>query len=547
MPAAAARRDARTGRRVTFSPKVFVPLTMLCRDRCGYCTFAKPPARLDVAVPHRRRGARDRVAAAPSSAASRRCSRWARRPRTATRRRPSGSRPTATRDRRLPRRGGEARARRDRPAPPRERRRALRGASSTRLRAVSPSQGMMIETLAARLGEPGGPHYGAPDKTPARRLATLDAAGPRARAVHHRHPRRHRRDPRRAHRRAGRDRATRTAEHGHVQEVIVQNFLPKPGTSMHRAEPCPTDELLWSIAAARLILPGRRAPPGAAEPERRPRAVARGRHRRLGRRVAGDRRPREPRAAVARARPPARRDRGGGLRARAAPHDLPRVRARPDDVARPRRCAPGARRLRSRRPRARRRLVAGPRRSRSAAARCPRAGARAPAAPVGEVLAGVLAGRRGRRRRDRHAARRRAAPRSCASPRSPTSCAARSSATRSRSSATATSTTRTSARSSAGSARSRRARSRSTSAASRISLEMEEMQRRVVEAVECGATEVCLQGGIHPDFDGDYYVDVARAVKAVAPPDPRARLHRARGHRRRAPARHAARRLPAAG
>ena len=43
------------------------------------------------------------------------------------------------------------------------------------------------------------------------------------------------------------------------------------------------------------------------------------------------------------------------------------------------------------------------------------------------------------------------------------------------------------------------------------------MQRRVVEAVECGATEVCLQGGIHPDFDGDYYVDVAHAVKEVAP------------------------------
>src|SRR3954452_14321103 len=47
MPAAAARRDARTGRRITFSPKVFIPLTMLCRDRCGYCTFAKPPARLE--------------------------------------------------------------------------------------------------------------------------------------------------------------------------------------------------------------------------------------------------------------------------------------------------------------------------------------------------------------------------------------------------------------------------------------------------------------------------------------------------------------------
>ena len=48
-------------------------------------------------------------------------------------------------------------------------------------------------------------------------------------------------------------------------------------------------------------------------------------------------------------------------------------------------------------------------------------------------------------------------------------------------------------------------------------LEMEEMQRRVLEAVDCGATEVCLQGGIHPNFDGNYYLDVARAVKEVAP------------------------------
>ena len=47
MAEAARRRDAAHGDRVTFSPKVFIPLTMLCRDRCGYCTFAKPPARLD--------------------------------------------------------------------------------------------------------------------------------------------------------------------------------------------------------------------------------------------------------------------------------------------------------------------------------------------------------------------------------------------------------------------------------------------------------------------------------------------------------------------
>src|SRR4051794_41782801 len=44
---ARAIRDERTGTRVTYSPKVFIPLTMLCRDKCGYCTFAQPPARLD--------------------------------------------------------------------------------------------------------------------------------------------------------------------------------------------------------------------------------------------------------------------------------------------------------------------------------------------------------------------------------------------------------------------------------------------------------------------------------------------------------------------
>ena len=47
LAAARAVRDRHHGSRVTFSPKVFIPLTMLCRDRCGYCTFARPPARLD--------------------------------------------------------------------------------------------------------------------------------------------------------------------------------------------------------------------------------------------------------------------------------------------------------------------------------------------------------------------------------------------------------------------------------------------------------------------------------------------------------------------
>src|SRR5205085_12569261 len=118
------------------------------------------------------------------------------------------------------------------------------------LRPVSASQGMMLESLNADLDC----HRGSPDKEPARRLATLEAAGElsipfttgilvgigesradriealQAIAVSHR-------------------------RHGHVQEVIVQNFLPKPGTAMHRAMPCPDDEYLWSIAVARMILP----------------------------------------------------------------------------------------------------------------------------------------------------------------------------------------------------------------------------------------------------------------------------------------------------
>jgi FO synthase len=47
MAAASALRDERSGTRITYSPKVFIPLTMLCRDTCGYCTFAQPPARLE--------------------------------------------------------------------------------------------------------------------------------------------------------------------------------------------------------------------------------------------------------------------------------------------------------------------------------------------------------------------------------------------------------------------------------------------------------------------------------------------------------------------
>jgi FO synthase len=131
------------------------------------------------------------------------------------------------------------------------------------LRRVSPSQGMMIETLRDDLDC----HRGAPDKEPQRRLDTLNFAGELKIAFT-----------------TGilvgigetrNDRiialeaiAALHAKYGHVQEVIVQNFLPKPLTIMQREKPCPQDEYLWTIAAARVILPPEihlQAPPNLSD------------------------------------------------------------------------------------------------------------------------------------------------------------------------------------------------------------------------------------------------------------------------------------------
>ena len=123
----------------------------------------------------------------------------------------------------------------------------------------------MLESLADRLHEPGAPHYEAPDKTAARRLATLEAAG-QARIpfttgilVGFGETPEERIDAllaiRAAHER-----------HGHVQEVIVQNFLPKPGTKMHDAPPCSARS---AVADDRDRPAGARrcdAHPGAAQP-----------------------------------------------------------------------------------------------------------------------------------------------------------------------------------------------------------------------------------------------------------------------------------------
>jgi FO synthase len=262
MRRASAVRSENTGTRITYSPKVFIPLTMLCRDKCGYCTFAQPPARLESpylspeeVLKIAKRGARAGCHEALFTLGERPELRY---PAAAEWLAENGYESTidylaamcrlvATETGLLPHANAGA----------------LHPDELAALRKTSPSQGMMVESLRDDLDC----HRGAPDKEPARRLATLEAAGQLAipfttgilvgigenesdrvdalLAIAESH---------------------RT--HGHVQEVIVQNFLPKAGTAMWKSDPCPDDAFHRAIALARLILPSEihlQAPPNLTE------------------------------------------------------------------------------------------------------------------------------------------------------------------------------------------------------------------------------------------------------------------------------------------
>jgi FO synthase len=255
-------RDDGHGTTVTYSPKVFIPLTKLCRDVCHYCTFARPPRRgeraymsldevLDVAragaaagvtealftlgdKPELRyRAARDELAALGCETTLEYLARAAQTVLDETGLLPHLNPGVMLLD--------DLRA----------------------LRRVSASMGLMLETTAERLSARGGPHFGSPDKAPAIRLETLRAAG-EARVpfttgilIGIGETRAERFEALRAIREVG-DRF------GHVQEVIVQNFRAKPGTRMADAPEPPLEELLWTVAAARLVLGPRahvQAPP----------------------------------------------------------------------------------------------------------------------------------------------------------------------------------------------------------------------------------------------------------------------------------------------
>ena len=259
---ARARRDAHHGTRVTYSPKVFIPLTELCQDRCGYCTFAKPPARVDTPylTPEQvlalaRRGAEAGCHEALFTLGERPELRY---PAAADWLGDHGYESTVEYLVAMCRLVLEETG-----LLPHANAGALLPDELEALRAVSPSQGMMVESLNPDLGC----HRGAPDKAPQRRLATLEAAGELAIPfttgilVGIGESREDRLEALRAI-------AASARRHGHVQEVIVQNFLPKAGTAMHGHPPCPPDEYLEAIAWARLLLPAEvhlQAPPNLSD------------------------------------------------------------------------------------------------------------------------------------------------------------------------------------------------------------------------------------------------------------------------------------------
>src|ERR1700733_9547225 len=245
---------------ITYSRKVFIPLTRLCRDRCGYCTFATVPGRLDSpdlspdeVLAIAREGAALGCKEALFTLGDRPEDRWhqAREWLDA-----HGYDDTLSYVRAM-----AIRVLEETGLLPHLNPGVLSWQDFQRLKPVAPSMGMMLETTAARLfTEKGAPHFGSPDKDPAVRLRVLEDAGrcgvpfttgiligigetlaERAESIF-------------AIRQVAR-------EDGGIQEVIVQNFRAKPDTKMRGVPDADLDDLAATIAVTRLVLgPAARGP-----------------------------------------------------------------------------------------------------------------------------------------------------------------------------------------------------------------------------------------------------------------------------------------------
>ncbi len=248
---------------ITYSRKVFIPLTRLCRDRCGYCTFVTVPGRLDspyLSPDEVLRIAADGAALGCKEAlftlGDRPEDRW---PQARDWLDAHGYDDTLSYVRAM-----AIRVLEETGLLPHLNPGVLSWQDFQRLKPVAPSMGMMLETTARRLfSERSGPHFGSPDKDPAVRLRVLEDAGRSSvpfttgiligigETVAER---------------AGSIFAIRgvAREYGGIQEVIVQNFRAKPDTKMRGVPDASLDDLAATIAVTRLVLgPGARiqAPP----------------------------------------------------------------------------------------------------------------------------------------------------------------------------------------------------------------------------------------------------------------------------------------------
>jgi len=254
---------------VTYSRKVFIPLTRLCRDRCHYCTFVTVPGRLpaaylapDEVLDIARKGAALGCKEALFTLGDRPEDRW---PQAREWLDAHGYDSTLAYVRAM-----AIRVLEETGLLPHLNPGVMSWEELQRLKPVAPSMGMMLETTSTAIfTEPGGAHFGSPDKDPAVRLRVLEDAGrstipfttgilvgigesveDRAESLF-------------AIRRTAR-------QFGAIQEVIVQNFLSKPDTAMRSAPDAGREEYLATVAVARIVLgPAMRiqAPPNLSAPE----------------------------------------------------------------------------------------------------------------------------------------------------------------------------------------------------------------------------------------------------------------------------------------
>jgi len=252
MQAAAAVRDRAFGKLATFSPKVFLPITNLCRNRCDYCSFRRSPGDAGAwTMSH------DEVVSWLERARAQGCVEAL----LCLGDKPEGAFRAYREELRVLGHDSTVdylewaglRAL-ERGLLPHTNAGVLSKDEMLRLKRVNVSLGLMLENVSARLCEPGMPHHRAPDKRPAVRLRMLEEAGELAIPfttgilIGIGETRRERAESLLAiadvHRR-----------HGHIQEVIVQNFTPRPSVPMADVEAPDDVEMAHAVALARLILP----------------------------------------------------------------------------------------------------------------------------------------------------------------------------------------------------------------------------------------------------------------------------------------------------